>query len=195
LFVHGRKAYVNNSEIVLFFLYKNLVMTLPHYFFAFNTGFSGTSFYEDWSLTFYNLIFTNFPCGWRAIFDFDVSPELDGNAVKPYIQELYYVGQMSLVFNKLNYLKWFALAVLHAAIVYYLPQFTFQTSISSGFDGHEADFSIMSMASFSAVIYIVNIKVALLSRTINIINCISIVGSMLIYYCWIWVGNYLVRSF
>ena len=100
-------------------------MTLPHYFFAFNTGFSGTSFYEDWSLTFYNLIFTNFPCGWRAIFDFDVSPELDGNTVKPYIQELYYVGQMSLVFNKLNYLKWFALAVLHAAIVYYLPQFTF----------------------------------------------------------------------
>ena len=85
LFIHGRKAYINNSEMVLYFLYKNLVITLPHYYHAFNTGFSGTSVYEDWSISFYNLIFTNFPCGWRALFDFDVSPEWDGDAVKPYI--------------------------------------------------------------------------------------------------------------
>ena len=111
--------------MILYFLYKNLVISLPHYLHAFNTGFSGTSAYEDWSISFYNLIFTNFPCGWRAIFDFDVSPEQDGSAIKPYIQELYYVGQMSLAFNKTVYLKWFALASFHAAIAYYLPQFTF----------------------------------------------------------------------
>lgn len=29
LLVHGRKAYRNNSEMVLYFLYKNLVMTVP----------------------------------------------------------------------------------------------------------------------------------------------------------------------
>jgi len=71
--------------MVLYFLYKNLVLTLPHYFHAFNTGFSGTAAYEDWSISFFNLLFTNTPCGWRAIFDFDVNPDWDGNAIKPYI--------------------------------------------------------------------------------------------------------------
>jgi Phospholipid-translocating P-type ATPase C-terminal len=53
----------------------------------------------------------------------------------------------------------------------------------------------MSMASFSAIIYIVNLKVGLVSRTINVINCVSILGSMLLYYIWLWLGNYLVLSF
>ena len=38
---HGRKAYRNNSQLILYFLYKNLVMTLPEYYIAFVNGFSG----------------------------------------------------------------------------------------------------------------------------------------------------------
>jgi len=102
---------------------------------------------------------------------------------------------MSLAFNKTTYMKWFALAGVHAAIVYYLPQFTFKNSILAGSQGHETEFSIMSMASFSAVICVVNIKVLMISRTINWINWTSILGSLLLYYIWIWMGNYLIASF
>lgn len=41
ILVHGRKAYRNNSEMILYFLYKNLVMTIPQYYFSFWNGFSG----------------------------------------------------------------------------------------------------------------------------------------------------------
>lgn len=41
ILVHGRKAYRNNAEMVLYFLYKNLVMTIPQFYFSFYNGFSG----------------------------------------------------------------------------------------------------------------------------------------------------------
>lgn len=102
---------------------------------------------------------------------------------------------MSLVFNKVSYLKWFLLGALHAGIVYYMPQFTFVLSILSGYSGETTDFSIMSMASFSAIIYIVNLKITLISRTINYISLLSIIGSTIIFYVWLWLGNYLIVTF
>ena len=38
---HGRLCYLRNAELVLYFFYKNFVMTCPHLFFAFANGFSG----------------------------------------------------------------------------------------------------------------------------------------------------------
>ena len=41
LLVHGRLSYLRNAEMVLYFFYKNTVMTIPHVLFAFVCGFSG----------------------------------------------------------------------------------------------------------------------------------------------------------
>ena len=38
---HGRLNYIRNSELVLYFFYKNLVLTAPHVYFAVMNGFSG----------------------------------------------------------------------------------------------------------------------------------------------------------
>lgn len=102
---------------------------------------------------------------------------------------------MSLAFNKTLYIKWFFLATVHAAIAYYLPQFIFQNAILNSYQGIEVDFQITSFAIFSAIIFIVNIKVVLISRSINWINWVSIIGSVLMYYIWIWVGHYLIPAF
>ena len=38
---HGRLNYLRNAELVLYFFYKNLVLTAPHVYFAGLNGFSG----------------------------------------------------------------------------------------------------------------------------------------------------------
>jgi len=38
---HGRLCYLRNAEVILYFFYKNLVMTAPHLFFSIMCGFSG----------------------------------------------------------------------------------------------------------------------------------------------------------
>jgi len=38
---HGRLNYIRNAELVLYFFYKNLVLTAPHIYFAALNGFSG----------------------------------------------------------------------------------------------------------------------------------------------------------
>jgi magnesium-transporting ATPase (P-type) len=58
LLVHGRLAYQNNAEAILFFLYKNLVMTVPGYLFSFYAAFSGATLYYDSYVTSYNAILT-----------------------------------------------------------------------------------------------------------------------------------------
>jgi P-type E1-E2 ATPase len=38
---HGRLCYLRNSELILYFFYKNLVLTLPQLYFGLLSGFSG----------------------------------------------------------------------------------------------------------------------------------------------------------
>ena len=70
--VHGRLSYLNNAEMIPYFFYKNMVMTLPSAFYAFYVGFSGQTLYEDFYIAFYNMGFTAFPLLFRAMCDFDV---------------------------------------------------------------------------------------------------------------------------
>jgi phospholipid-transporting ATPase len=75
---HGRLNYLRNSEMILYFFYKNLVMTLPHFLFAFNNGFSGQTIYDDWYIALFNMGFTAWPLAWRAMLDQDVNHTIHG---------------------------------------------------------------------------------------------------------------------
>lgn len=73
----------------------------------------------------YNAIFTNFPVIWRTVFDFDVDPSMDGAQLLPHIPYLYCAGQMRLFFNYKTYALWILHGLFHAAIVFWIPVFTF----------------------------------------------------------------------
>jgi len=128
ILVHGRLAYKNNAEMIPYFFYKNIVMTLPAFFFAFYVGFSGLTFYEDFYISCYNIIFTNFPLMFKAMCDFDVNPERDGVEMLKYIPYLYYNGQMSLSCNSRVFTTYFLMGCIHSAIVFFIPVYTFSDS-------------------------------------------------------------------
>lgn len=115
LFVHGHWAYIRVSEMIHYFYYKNIAFALPHFFFACYNAFSGQTLYDDYYITFFNLIFTSWPVIIRAVFDQDIyykkwttkdniglydSKTLYENKIlKQFYPHLYYVGQKNVIFT------------------------------------------------------------------------------------------------
>lgn len=50
-----------------------MIFTIPQLYFAFFSGYSGQTVFDDWYVTLYNLIFTAMPLIMRAVFDQDVN--------------------------------------------------------------------------------------------------------------------------
>lgn len=69
--VHGRWSYIRNSEMILYFFYKNMVFSMPLLIWNFFNAFSGQTCYDDYYITIYNLVFTSWPLIVKALFDKD----------------------------------------------------------------------------------------------------------------------------
>lgn len=100
---HGRLCYLRNAELVLYFFYKNLVVTLPHVFFAFYNGFTGQTIYDSFFIAYYNLFFTSWPLVIKATFEQDVNYQLEGQEVRKLYSKLYYLGPRNAIYNWNNY--------------------------------------------------------------------------------------------
>lgn len=87
LFVHGRFSLLRNAYFVMFFFYKNLIYTLPQFWFAFFNGFSGTLFWDDWYYLGYNSFFTTFPPAVRMLLEEDIDISFEDYPDKHLVDE------------------------------------------------------------------------------------------------------------
>lgn len=108
---HGRFNYIRNSELILYFFYKNVVFTIPQVYFAFISDFSAQTIFDDWYISFYNLFFTSLPIIVRAIFETDVDYQVWRNeekreSIKNFTPRLYYIGNRKTIFTYAHYIMW-----------------------------------------------------------------------------------------
>lgn len=83
ILVHGRTRYLSIADFILYFFYKNFVLTMPQFFFAYMCGFSAMSFFDDFYINLYNAFFTAFaPVGLGIVY-WDVYPDLDEAVLLP----------------------------------------------------------------------------------------------------------------
>jgi magnesium-transporting ATPase (P-type) len=73
LFVHGRWNYMRISEMILYFVYKSVIFTVPRFLFSFYNAYSGYPIYDDYYIALYNVVFTALPLLVRALFEQDVN--------------------------------------------------------------------------------------------------------------------------
>lgn len=115
LFVHGRWSYIRISEMIQYFFYKNIIFAFPQFVYCFFNAFSGQTIYDDFYITFYNLIFTSWPVIIRAVLDqdiyykkwtrvdranvFDKKVLYENKLLKQFYPYLYYVGQQDTIFK------------------------------------------------------------------------------------------------
>ena len=122
---HGRLCYLRNAECILYFFYKNLVMTVPHLLFSFANGFSGQPVFDDYYISSYNLFFTSWPLVIKATFEQDVNYQLDGKDLMKLYPNMYYKGSKNTIFNWGNYVRINFLGLVHALWTYLIPLYVF----------------------------------------------------------------------
>ena len=69
--------YLRNSEMILYFYYKNFAFTIPQFIFGWYCAFSGTSIWDDYYVSFFNLIFTSIPLMVKALLEHDIHYKYD----------------------------------------------------------------------------------------------------------------------
>ena len=206
LLVHGRWSYIRISEMILYFFYKNMIFTMPQVVFCWFNGFSGQSVFDDWYITFYNLAFTSFPLVVRALFDQDIyykkwaegGSATAGELVtttnyvsKEYYSYLYYVGQQGLLFTVKNLLWWIFQGMVYGIAMFWVI-LTCLDDQSMNSDGQMVDLWYISITVYTCIILIVDLKLALHTKTWTWINWFSILFlSIGIYVAFVYFGDQL----
>ena len=187
LLFHGRLNYMRISDMIIYFFFKNFLFTLPQFFFAFYSGYSGQTIFDDWFVSFFNLVFTSLPLLFKALLDQDIS-ERDGQFIKEHISYCYYNGRESINFN----LKIFTINLIESCIfsliVFFFTEYMIQIPLNS--TGDLSDHWICSNTQFTAVILIVNYRILLNIKYHTWINWIIIfVTSYGLYFLFFYVSS------
>lgn len=212
LLVHGRWCYLRISEMILYFFYKNMVMTLPQFLYSFFCGFSGQTIFDDWYITLYNMVFTCFPLLIKAILDQDVyykkiqnqkeatrvfpkslstfsHPTYERTFIKKYFHKLYDVGQMNRIFNLKNFLFWIFSAFFHSVLIFLACVWGFRYC-ALGNNGLNSDMWSLSITIFTLVVIVVNIRLGLYTKNWTLIFIFSLFYLSLVpYFAYVFVSN------
>ncbi len=121
LFIHGRWNYRRMSKVILFSFYKNIVLVLTLFYYQFLTGFSGTSLYEDYLQSMFNVFLFLSPV-MIGLFDKDVPAKIVDE-----FPELYQSGLCQLDLNQYTMIETVVLALFNSFIVFGFPALAFNS--------------------------------------------------------------------
>lgn len=179
-----------------------MVFTIPQFYFSFFSAYSGQSIFDDWYISLYNLIFTCFPLLMRGIFDQDVyykyllkkndSKEIEiKESAKIKQQYSYLYSQKNLLFNKTRFVLFLLEGIFHGLIIFLVHVYSLKNTILCS-NGYNTDFWVMSISMFTSIIFIVNMKLSIITQTwINVTWISFIITSFATFFLYIWISDQL----
>lgn len=172
--VHGRYALVRNAICILVSFYKNIMLSLTQFYFAFWAGFSAMTLINGWLLTFYNLAFTSLPPLFLGIFEKDLEEDAVMSNAK-----LYPPLADGAYFDTFTIVRWFIEAILHSIFIYFiLFQWGLQLDLQ---EKHNMDIAMFGTVMCSCLIFLSLAKMALHVRYWVIQTFIVIFGSAVFF--------------
>ena len=116
LLVHGRWSYVRTAKFILWTYWKEMFFYMVQALYQGYDGYTGSSLYENWSLTVLNTLFTSLCVIVPGMFEQD----LDADTLLA-VPELYVFGQRNKGLNVQKHLAWMALATVQGMLVWFIP--------------------------------------------------------------------------
>ncbi|EFQ29697.1 phospholipid-translocating P-type ATPase [Colletotrichum graminicola] len=168
LFVHGRWNYLRTGKYILATFWKEIVFFLPQAYFQRYTGYTGTSLYENWSLTVFNTFFTSLAVILLGGLEKDLQPE-----TLLRFPELYTYGHKNRAFNVKLYVGWTFLGLVESLIIFWV---TWAVYNSLPFD---QDTSLYAMGSVPFTVCVVFINIKLMVLEIENKNVIILIGFLI----------------
>uniref|UniRef100_A0A1X7U3D1 Phospholipid-transporting ATPase n=1 Tax=Amphimedon queenslandica TaxID=400682 RepID=A0A1X7U3D1_AMPQE len=175
LLVHGRWSYHRMTLFLKYFFYKNFAFTFSQFLFAFFCGFTAQTLYDPGFIAVYNVIYTSFPVLAIGILDQDCTE-------KSCLQNprLYIAGQKGKRFNTQIFLISLLRGICVAIVVFFvLYGFTYLNVYHAGY---EWDYQSFGYAASGALIFIVNLQMAMDTNYWNPVIHIFIWGSILSWW-------------
>lgn len=155
LFVHGRWNSRRIAFFILFFFFKNILFTLPQFEYAFMSGFSGQTIWEDWYLLLYNSAITALGVGLYSVFEQDHNPVTEP-ACKAILPYLYLQNRRRELVNLRVFLMWFVYGGLGSLIVSGVAAYVYWGTVL-GESGMVDGLWGMSVCMYTSVIVSVNV--------------------------------------
>ena len=117
LLVHGRWNYVRTAKFILWTYWKEMFFYMVQALYQRYDGYTGSSLYENWSLTVLNTLFTSLCVIVPGMFEQDLHAD-----TLLAVPELYVYGQRNEGLNLPKYIVWMALATVQGMLVWFLPR-------------------------------------------------------------------------
>ncbi|KAF2126357.1 phospholipid-translocating P-type ATPase [Dothidotthia symphoricarpi CBS 119687] len=149
LLVHGRWNYIRTCKYTVGTFWKELLFYLTQALYQRSTGYTGTSFYESWSLALFNTLFTSLPVIFMGVFEQDLAA-----CTLLAVPELYAKGQRNGGFNFGVYLGWMFMAASEAMLVYFVTWSLYGGAAGVKDDGIYA----LGSVAYTAVVAVVVLK-------------------------------------
>ncbi|KAJ2160716.1 hypothetical protein GGF46_002017, partial [Coemansia sp. RSA 552] len=186
LLVHGRWSYVRVSMFIMGTFYKCMAFYVTQLIFQFYTGFSGTSLFENWTLSMYNTLFSILPVLVVGIFEQDLRPE----TLLAYPELYRDMGPRNHLFTVPEFIRRVVvIGVVHAVVAAYFP---FAANLLMGYDGTTNDQFIMGVMVYSIMVLIVTLKIAYIDvRRWVLFSHISVAMSLALWFGWNGVLNHI----
>lgn len=152
LLVHGRWNYVRISKYTVTTFWKEMVFYMVQALYQRFAGYTGTSLYENWSLSMFNTLFTSLCVIVIGIFEQDLKA-----ATLLAVPELYNYGQKCRGFNFKVFLWWIFMAVCEAVIIFHVAYALYGDAIIN-----DSDLFALGNLAFTACIILININIQLI---------------------------------
>lgn len=149
LLVHGRWNYVRTGKYVLGTFWKEMVFYLTQALYQRWNGYSGTSFYESWSLSMFNTLFTSLAVIFLGVFEQDLRA-----ATLLAVPELYSQGQRNEAFNIKKYFGWMFVATCEAMLIYFMVMGLFGWQVMN----EGSNVYAISALSYTVCVFVINMK-------------------------------------
>lgn len=175
--IHGRYNLIRSSGLIQYSFYKNLAMFLVQLWYAFFSGFSAQTLYDDIIMAVFNLVITSLPPLFLGIFERDIEESMILKYPKAHTQTM----NGNEGFNYYNFMGWVLSALWHSLIIYF---FTFGIFVGNDIiHGNGRTTGIWELGTLSASlgVVIVLMRAALQFQTWNWIIHFGIWASILAY--------------
>ncbi|XP_040916463.1 probable phospholipid-transporting ATPase VD [Toxotes jaculatrix] len=181
LLVHGHWCYSRLANMVLYFIYKNVMYVNLLFWYQFFCGFSGSVMTNSWVLIFFNLLFTSVPPLIYGVLDRDTPAH-----TLMEFPELYQAAQTSKVY--VPYMFWITVldAFYQSLVCFFVPYFALAGS----------DVGVLSFGSpiNASALLIILLHQVLESHTLTWIHILVLVLSGAFYFGFVLVFSVLCVS-
>ena len=169
LFFHGRTNLYRISTMILYFFYKNFILSFSQFYYSTRCLASGQTIIDDWYITCYNLVFTSIPLGVKALTDSDI----DYNDKKHVTKNLPYLYKENRDKNKIFTFKNLILDFLKGiffSMIFYLSGFDNEILVH----GYNKNMSYVSLRIYISIIIVVSLNLLIKSYFIVYLLPLSI---------------------